>query len=315
MILCKWFSEHLPCTSWHTLGMVLMFLLYNAQRPQLDESAHRPKVFGTAEQVLISVFWRHYRGTEKIILWWEEFGSCTGNPTSCPSSWIRSFKTSYPRIFFLLLRAEELSEPFFFPKLLFSSRIFFVTAPPLDLLPVAEISWHSDVLVPVCFFHTKTPGTRPGRPLQSLLVCAPAQLWKCHSVRETNLFPGGSFCVFTCVSFSPSWPPVLWGCSFVVSQACWEHRKPERPSLSGRTWCWLFLKSMTRVATQVWEGGGGFLGLTVSGRNYWKTLESTTSIRKSWHFLKKENNLYTVGLGGAFLWSLHSGIWGRRISR
>lgn len=41
--------------------------------------------------------------------------------------------------------------------------------------------------------------------------------------------------------------------------------------------------------------------LTVSGRNYWKTLESTTSIRKSWHFLKKENNLYTVGLGGAFL--------------
>lgn len=38
---------------------------------------------------------------------------------------------------------------------------------------------------------------------------------------------------------------------------------------------------------RVWEGGVRFLGLTVSGRNYWKTLESTTSIRNGRHFLKK----------------------------
>lgn len=44
---------------------------------------------------------------------------------------------------------------------------------------------------------------------------------------------------------------------------------------------------MARVATRVWEEGVRFLGLTVSGRNYWKTLESTTSIRKGRHFLKK----------------------------
>lgn len=113
-----------------------------------------------------------------------------------------------------------------------------------------------------------------------------------------NMFSFGVYLrVFTCISFLQSCPPpsIFWGCSFVVSQACWEQWK------SGSLYCQKdrmlpFPQEHGLGEGKIIEVDGGWwspsvsVTLTVPGRKdyYWKALKNTLQLfQKGFHILKK----------------------------
>lgn len=218
-----------------------------------------------------------------------------------PSSWIRSFKTRSLLFRNLLsppggwraVRAIFLS---YLPDLEFCAPLLSPLSP--RLLPWQKLvgTQGSDG-----YFPCQNPRSAQDQALWFLLLCAPAQPWKCHSVRETSLFLGAA------LACSPVFPSRHPGPQcFEVAVSLWVKHAESSGNQRGLHWV---VGHDAAFSSRAWPGWRPGCGRKESGFSDWLCQgEITGKPSRAPHlfgradtFLRK--NLYTVGFGGAYLWS------------